>query len=106
MVLLVLLIAASAPTLARVGGFRADQAPAAALRMSEQPPERPSPDEFVPVSELPPEEQLPAAPLLVTAYAVAWVAVLGYLWSVWRRLGQVEHELRAVRSALERKGSQ
>jgi CcmD family protein len=61
-----------------------------------------SPDEFVPVSELPPNEQLPAAPLLVAAYAVAWVAVLAYVWSLWRRLGRVQQELRAVRGRVER----
>jgi CcmD family protein len=57
-----------------------------------QPPQ-PAPDEFVPLSEIPPEEQLPAAPLLVTAYAFVWVAVLWYVWSVWRRLARVEREL-------------
>ncbi len=52
--------------------------------------------EFVPVSELPPAEQLPAAPLLIAAYAVAWIVLLGYVWSVWRRLGKVERELAEV----------
>lgn len=50
-------------------------------------------EEFVPISELPPEDQLPAAPLLVAAYAVAWLAVFGYLWTIWRRLGRVEREI-------------
>ena len=54
--------------------------PAAHVSLSaqEQPPKRPAQDEFVPVSELPPQEQLPAAPLLIAAYAVAWVVVVGY----------------------------
>ena len=43
-----------------------------------------------------PQEQLPAAPLVMGAYAVAWVAVFGYLWSIWRRLGRVERELAEV----------
>ncbi len=53
-------------------------------------------EEFVPIDELPPEDQLPAAPLLVAAYAVAWAAVFGYLWSIWRRLDRVERELAEV----------
>ena len=59
----------------------------------QQPPRRPAQDEFVPIDELPPTEQLPAAPLLIAAYSVAWVAVAGYLFSIWRRMGRVEHEL-------------
>ena len=48
------------------------------------------PDGFVPASSLPSQEQLPAAPLVIGAYAVAWVAVFGYLWSIWQRVGRVE----------------
>ena len=36
---------------------------------------RPGQSEFVPVDALPPADQLPAAPLLITAYAFVWVAV-------------------------------
>lgn len=50
-------------------------------------------EEFVPIDQVPPEDQLPAAPLLVAAYAIVWVVVFGYLWSLWRRLGTVEREL-------------
>ena len=57
---------------------------------------QPAQEEFVPIDELPPEDQLPAAPLLITAYAAAWIAVLAYLWSLWRRLGQVEQDLADV----------
>ncbi len=52
--------------------------------------------EFVPVESLPPGDQLPAAPLLVTAYAFVWIAVVVYLWSIWRRLNKVEDEMRAL----------
>ena len=52
--------------------------------------------EFVPVTELPPADQLPAAPLLVTAYAFVWVAVLFYVWTVWRRLNKVEKDMQAL----------
>ena len=53
-------------------------------------------DGFVPMGDIPPEEQLPAAPLLVAAYAVVWALAIGYLWTIWRRLGGVERELAEV----------
>lgn len=53
-------------------------------------------EEFVPIDALPPEEQLPAAPLLVGAYAFVWVTLIAYLWSIWRRLRKVESELRQL----------
>lgn len=60
----------------------------------EQPEQPPAQEEFVPVSELPPEEQLPAAPFLIGAYAIAWLVVILYVWRLWRRLSRVEQELR------------
>ncbi len=59
--------------------------------------------EFVPVSTLPAVEQVPAAPLVIAAYAFVWVAVLFYLWTIWRRLGAVEADMQALkRRATER----
>jgi CcmD family protein len=57
---------------------------------------QPGQDEFVPIDQLPPEDRLPAAPLLIAAYGFVWVALLGYLWSVWRRVQSVEREVRDV----------
>ena len=54
---------------------------------------QPSPDEFVPISEVPPEEQIPAITLVATAYGLVWVAVLGYVWSLGRRLHAAEREI-------------
>jgi CcmD family protein len=65
--------------------------PAVALQ---QPPS--APDGFVPASSLPGQEQLPAAPLVIIAYAVVWLLVLGYLWSIWSRLARAERELTDV----------
>ena len=65
--------------------------PAVAMQ---QPPS--APDGFVPASSLPGQEQLPAAPLVIVAYAVVWLLVLGYLWSIWSRLGRAERELSEV----------
>jgi CcmD family protein len=53
-----------------------------------QPPQ----EEFVPVRDAE-TEQLPAAPLVMSAYAVAWLLVFLYVWSLWRRLSKVEREL-------------
>jgi CcmD family protein len=56
-------------------------------------------DEFVPISELPPEDRLPAAPFLVAAYTITLVLLAGYIWLLWRRLGVVQQELNQVRRA-------
>jgi CcmD family protein len=59
-----------------------------------QPP--PAQTEFVPLSEVPPTEQIPAFTLLAAAYAFVWLALLGYVWSVSQRLQQVERELATI----------
>ena len=59
-----------------------------------QPPAAQS--EFVPASPGTSTEQLPAAPLLVAAYAFVWVAAMGYVWTIARRLNKVEAELHAL----------
>ena len=51
---------------------------------------------FVPADSVPAADQLPAAPLLITAYAFVWAAVMFYLWTIWRRLNKVETEMRAL----------
>jgi CcmD family protein len=50
-------------------------------------------DQFVPVKTLPAQETLPAAPLVMTAYAFVWAVLLVYVWTVWRRLMKVEREI-------------
>jgi CcmD family protein len=59
-----------------------------------QPPT--APDGFVPASSLPGQEQLPAAPLVIAAYSIVWLLVLGYVWSIWNRIGKAERELADV----------
>jgi CcmD family protein len=54
---------------------------------------KPSPDEFIPISEVPPEEQIPAITLVASAYGLVWIAVLGYVWSLGRRLQAAEREI-------------
>jgi len=45
-------------------------------------------------------ERMPAAPLLIGAYAFVWVALAGYVLSVWRRVNRVEAEMRDLRARL------
>ena len=58
--------------------------------------------EFVPISQLPAQDQLPAAPLLVTAYAFVWVALFGYVLSVGRRLSNVQREVERLEADMKR----
>jgi CcmD family protein len=61
-----------------------------------QPPAPPAAAQegFVPVSALPPQaEQLPAAPIVIAAYAFVWVALLAYVWLLWTRMTRLEREL-------------
>jgi CcmD family protein len=61
-------------------------------------------DEFRPIS---PEdlaagqEQIPAARLVFAAYGTVWLTFAFYLLTLWRRLTQVESELRTVATKLE-----
>jgi CcmD family protein len=56
---------------------------------------------YVPVKDLPPAEQLPAAPLVIGAYACIWLGVMAYLWTISRRLAAVDQELALLRRAIE-----
>ena len=60
-----------------------------------------TPDGFVPLDPSAAREQLPAAPLVIGAYAIAWVLLIGYLWSIWRRLGKVQQEMAVLSRRLE-----
>ena len=71
---------------------------AASAAVYAQPPAQ---EGFVPVDQLPGQEQIAAAPLVAAAYGVAWAAVLFYVWTVWRRLAKVERELAEVSRRLD-----
>jgi CcmD family protein len=71
--------------------------------LAQQPPPEPQ-DEFVPISELPAQDQLPSAPLLIAAYAFVWLALGGYVLSVARRLANVQREIERLDTDLK-KGS-
>jgi len=54
------------------------------------------PEGFVPVTGAPATEQVPAAPLVIAAYAFFLLLMVFYLWTIWRRIGKVEAEMQAL----------
>ena len=51
---------------------------------------------FVPVTGVPASEQIPAAPLVIGAYAFFLLLMMFYLWTIWRRIGKVEADMQAL----------
>jgi CcmD family protein len=64
---------------------------------------QPGQSEFVPVTEVPASEQLPAAPLVIGAYAFVWAALTAYVVVMWRKLGKVEQEISALSAQIAKK---
>jgi heme exporter protein CcmD len=58
-----------------------------------QPGQGAATDGFVPLSSLPPGEQMPAAPFVIGAYAFFLLLMVFYLWTIWTRLSKVEKEM-------------
>ena len=56
---------------------------------------------FVPMSAAAPREVLPATPLVFYAYSFVWLALIGYVFSIWRRMARVEQDLAAVQRRLQ-----
>ena len=73
----------------------------APLRAAQQPPTEQQ-GEFVPAGDLPQREQVPAAPLLIGAYAFVMVALFGYVVSVSRRIGAVNADIARLEAELKR----
>jgi CcmD family protein len=69
-------------------------APNAASQPQPEPPKQQ--EEFVPIDELPPEEQLPAAPMVVAAYGFIWVAFIAYVVTLVGRIKKVERDLKRL----------
>ena len=69
--------------------------------MAQQPPPVQQ-DEFVPISQLPAQDQLPAARLLIAAYAFVWLAIFAYVGSVGRRLTHVQREVERLEADMKR----
>ena len=59
---------------------------------------------FLPLDQLPPTEQFPAARLLIAAYVVVIVVLFLYVLSVARRLNTVQREVDRLDADLKRTG--
>jgi len=56
-------------------------------------------DGFVPVDPSADiTEKLPAAPMVMGAYALVWLVLIAYVWSLRRRQTRVELEMAALRA--------
>ena len=98
-----LLLTAPAVLWAKTPGARTPgaQTPGAQTQSTKPPAAQ---EGFVPVDQLPGQEELPAAPLVAAAYGVAWGAVLIYLYSIRKRLAAVEREMTDVARRIENAG--
>jgi len=57
--------------------------------------------EFIPIDQLPPQEQLPAAPLLISAYAFVLIVFFLYVLSLGRRLTNVQRDVDRLGATLK-----
>ena len=96
---------ASRPPAARETVRQLSAAPARAELQSQPSPSAQKPtDGFEPISEIPPEDRMPAAPMVVAAYAFVMLAFFAYVLSLARRLGAVNQEISRLESELKRSG--
>jgi hypothetical protein len=56
----------------------------------------PAQGEFAPFTGVPPDQQMPAAPLVIGAYAFFLLLMMFYLWTIWRRIEKVEADMRVL----------
>ena len=75
-------------------------APIASAQETAQPPAAQKGFEPIKPGELE-QEQIPAAPLVFVAYSVVWLALVFYVFLLWRRLTTVERDLREVTAKLQ-----
>jgi CcmD family protein len=75
------------------------------VRVAQAQPPTEQQEEFIPIDQLPPQEQLPAAPLLVGAYAFVLLMLFAYMVTVSRRLTAIQREVDRLESDLKRTGS-
>lgn len=60
--------------------------------------------EFVPIGQLPPQEQMPAAPLLIAAYSFVLIVFFLYVVSLARRLTSVQRDVDRLGASLKQSG--
>ncbi|HEY7190519.1 MAG TPA: hypothetical protein VH436_28400 [Vicinamibacterales bacterium] len=57
--------------------------------------------EYIPIDQLPPQDQLPAAPLLIAAYSFVLVVFFLYVLSLARRLTSVQRDVDRLGATLK-----
>jgi len=72
-----------------------------ALSAQEQPKQQ---EVFTPIDQLPPQEQLPAAPLLVGAYVFVLLTLFGYMFMMSRRMTVIQREVDRLDNDMKRSG--
>ena len=75
--------------------------PAAPAFVSAQQPTEQQ-EAFVPAESLPQREQMPAAPLLISAYAFVMLVLFAYVISLSRRMGAVKADIGRLESEMKR----
>jgi CcmD family protein len=57
--------------------------------------------DFVPIDPaVEAAERLPAAPMVMGAYALVWLVLIAYVWSLRRRQARIELEMAALRARI------
>jgi hypothetical protein len=74
----------------------------APLSAQNPPPKQQS--EYIPIKDLPPEDRLPAAPLLITAYSFVLIVFFLYVVSLARRLTTVQRDVDRLGASLKQTG--
>ena len=62
-------------------------------------------EDYVPYNAEAGAGQVSAPLFVIIAYSLIWIAVIGFVVSVWRRQRRLEHELDLLRQQLEGGGS-
>jgi hypothetical protein len=76
---------------------------AASVSLAAQtPPQTEQQKKFIPLSEAPPQEQIPSARLVIGAYSFVMVTFFAYLLSLSKRLSSVKEELTRLESDAKR----
>jgi CcmD family protein len=73
----------------------------AAIAAQQAPPGQ---EKYIPIDQLPPQDQLPAAPLLIGAYSFVLIVLFLYVLSVARRLATVQREVQRLDTSLKQSG--
>ena len=80
-----------------LAGLRVDARQQPPAAPATQPAPQAAQDEFVPVKDLPPADQMPAGPLVLGAYGFIWAVVLVYVLMLSRRLQAVQKDIDALK---------